>query len=315
MMNKIKNFSNNYKRLGSQGVLEFYLKNIFFKEQIHLNTFLLIPYLIKDNYDFSKVYLKEKIKECLAFLGIIPKISVIMSVYNGHKYINESIESILTQNFKEFEFLIMDDASNDNSYYILERYAKTDKRIKLFRNKKNSGLTKSLNFLIKQARGLVIARMDSDDISLQGRLLKEYEFLKENRNTFLVGTRIYHIDSKGKILSNPVLPINSFEISEMLPIINCIYHPTIMFRNKGYKYREKFLYAQDYDFYLNLLSLGNNFYNLEKTLLSYRITKSSISGEKGNIQKQFAEKAKEFYFQRIEEGKDKYDGFVADFSS
>lgn len=309
MISKLKNLLNNYKKYGKLGVLRFYFNNIVFGGQIEFNTFLLVKYLFKESLKKNKYFIRER----LATFGLIPVISVIMSVYNDERYLKKSINSILAQDFKNFEFLILDDGSNDSSFSILKKYAKEDKRIKIYRNKRNIGLTKSLNILLRKARGLFIARMDSDDISLPRRLAEEYKFLTENKEIFLTGTRINHINSIGNITSSPILPVSSSEISEILPVINCIYHPTIMFRNEGYKYREKFIYAQDYDFYLNLLSFGKKFYNLEEILLLYRITKSSLSNRKGVKQKIFAEKAKEFYFERMNHEVDSYNSFTCDF--
>lgn len=308
MKNKIKNLINNYERYGASGVLKFYFENKMFGEQIKLNTIILAKCLTNDFLNFSSINLF--VKKFSAYFHIIPKVSIIMSVYNGEPFLRESIDSILSQDFKDFEFLIMDDGSADGSYAILKEYARKDKRIKIFKNEENLGLTKSLNLLLKHSKGLFIARMDSDDVSLQRRLRIEYEFLTRNSNIFLVGTRVFHIDSKSKIIAHPILPTNSLEISDLLPKTNCIYHPTIMFRNEEYNYREKFLYAQDYDFYLNLLSAGKNFYNLKDTLLLYRITNDSLSKRKGQKQKEFADKARTFYLERIEKGTDSYDSFT-----
>lgn len=94
-------------------------------------------------------------------------VSVIMSVYNDEDRIESSIKSILSQTYNNIEFLIVDDFSNDNSHKILKNYESLDNRIKIYKNNKNLGLTKSLNFLISQARGVYIARQDSDDISFK----------------------------------------------------------------------------------------------------------------------------------------------------
>jgi len=292
-------------------VLKFYFKNVAFGEQLPLNTISLAKIIIQDSLNLYS--LKVLFKKLLADLHIIPKISVIMSVYNGENYLKESIESILSQDFKNFEFLIVDDGSNDKSYTILKGYAKNNKRIKIFKNNDNLGLTKSLNLLLNHAKAPYIARMDSDDISLPTRLSKQYKFLSQNKDIFLVGTRAFNINSKGKIISHPILPTNSIEISDTLPKINCIHHPTIMFRNEGYSYREKFIYAQDYDFYLNLLSAEKNFYNLKEPLLKYRITEDSVSHRESLKQRKFAKEARKFYLERVKNGTDSYNIFKPNF--
>lgn len=105
-----------------------------------------------------------------------PAISVLMPVYNSEKYLNEAIESILNQTFVDFEFIIINDASNDNSENIIESYQ--DSRIKYFKNEKNLGVAKTLNKGLKLAQGKYIARMDSDDISLPERLYKQFKFME-----------------------------------------------------------------------------------------------------------------------------------------
>ena len=105
------------------------------------------------------------------------KISVLMSVYNGEKYLREAIDSILNQTFTNFEFIIIDDASTDDSNAIIKKY--TDKRIKLVENPQNMGLTKSLNRGLKISLGKYIARLDSDDLAFPNRLKEQYEFMEK----------------------------------------------------------------------------------------------------------------------------------------
>ncbi len=239
-----------------------------------------------------------------------PKISVIMSVYNSEKFLSEAIESILNQTFKDFEFIIINDSSTDNSLEIIKKYQNKDERIVLIENKKNIGLTKSLNIGLKKAKGKYIARMDADDISLPERFQIQYDFLEKNKDIFLVGTGAYNIDTNGKLstlLRNVSQPS---QISKILPQQNCIYHPTIMFRNEKHLYREKFFYTQDYDFYLLLLSEGKQLANIGEPLIKYRINEDAISWTKRSKQKMFKAKAREFYKQRVGFNKDEYEDFL-----
>lgn len=238
------------------------------------------------------------------------EISVIMSVYNSKRYLSESIESILNQTFKNFEFIIVDDGSTDDSLGIIKEFMKKDKRILLINNNSNIGLTKSLNKALKKAKGKYIARMDTDDVSMPERLEKQYNFLEKNEDVFLVGTGSINIDETGENTTT-FNPIVSFEeIKKTLPYKNCIYHPSIMFRNeKGICYREKFVYSQDYDLYLRLLSNGKKLVNLPDKLIKYRCNPNAITQTKRGKQALFAEKAREFYFQRIKYGKDNYEEF------
>ncbi|WP_440956349.1 glycosyltransferase family 2 protein [Methanosarcina sp. Mfa9] len=237
------------------------------------------------------------------------KISIIMSVYNGENYLDESIQSILTQTFRDFEFIIINDCSTDNSLHIIEEYLEKDDRIFLINNKVNLGLTKSLNLGIKRAKGKYIARIDADDIALLERLKIQYDYLEKNRDVFLVGSGAYYVDENGKIITTSKPLTKTMDIEKKLSILNCLHHPTIMFRHEGFMYREKFVYAQDYDFYLRLLSSKKNMSNISEPLINYRINPNAISWSKQSKQKYFALKAKEFYHQRLKYGKDEYDKF------
>ena len=107
------------------------------------------------------------------------KVSVIMSVYNSEKTLSKSIESILSQTFQNFEFLILDDGSYDDSIKILYKLQKNDDRIKIFRNETNQGLTKSLNYLISNSSGTFLARQDADDISHNSRIENQLQFIEK----------------------------------------------------------------------------------------------------------------------------------------
>ena len=114
-----------------------------------------------------------------------PKISVVMAVYNGEKYLREAIDSILNQTFKDFEFIIVNDGSTDRTREILESFI--DPRIVLI-HQEHMGLTKSLNRGIALAKGKYIARQDADDISMAERLEKQFNFLESHENVALLGT-------------------------------------------------------------------------------------------------------------------------------
>lgn len=211
------------------------------------------------------------------------KVSVLMSVYNGEMYLKEAIESILKQTYKNFEFLIIDDASTDSSLKIIKSFK--DKRIKVFRNKNNLGLTKSLNIGIKLAKYKYIARMDADDISLKDRLKKQVLYLEEHPDCLLVATKVRVIDSSG----NPGLPweadftfSESKSIKAYLPIDNCIAHPSVMFRKDDFGlYNEDYKNSQDYAKWLELVLKGYILEKLDEELLLYRIHKNSITKSNG----------------------------------
>jgi len=108
--------------------------------------------------------------------------SIIMSTYNHEKSLIQSINSILSQKYEDFEFLILNDNSTDGTKEVLDKFKKKDSRIKVLNNYKNLGLTKSLNILIKESKGSLIFRQDSDDISLPNRLMKQVSLLRHPNN-------------------------------------------------------------------------------------------------------------------------------------
>lgn len=240
----------------------------------------------------------------------MPEISVIMSVYNGERFLANSIESVLNQTFTNFEFLIIDDCSTDKSAEIIRQYSTTDNRIKYLKNKQNIGLTKSLNKALQIAQGKYIARMDADDISLPERFRKQYNFLEKNQNTFLIGGWAIKIDEKA-IETDVMKTRTSFnQLKKWLPKMNSFIHSTIMFRHeKNIFYREKFVYAQDYDFYLNLLSQNKMLCNLPEILIKYRETSDSISIKNKLPQYLLTQKAKVFFAERKKNGYDSYAHF------
>lgn len=234
-----------------------------------------------------------------------------MAVYNSEKFLSESIESILNQTFRDFEFVIIDDCSTDKSLGIIQKYSKKDDRIVVIENENNIGLTKSLNKGVKIAKGNYIARIDADDTALNNRFEVQYNFLEKNKDIFLVGTGAYNYSSSSNGATTTIhKPLtNPLDIKKRLSFKNCIYHSTIMFRNEGFLYREKFVYAQDYDFYLSLLLKNKNLSNIAEPLNKYSINDRAISWANKGKQKLFADKAKEFYQQRLKFGKDEYDKF------
>lgn len=237
-----------------------------------------------------------------------PKISVIMSVYNSEKYLDESINSILNQSFKDFEFLIVNDCSTDNSLKIIKKYQKKDNRIKLIDNKKNINLANSLNKCLKIVRGKYIARMDADDISFPNRLEIQFEYLEKNPEIFLIGGSAVVINKYGEKIGSLFKDAGHLKIKNKLLKSNPFIHPSIFFRNtKKFFYRGEFKRSQDYDLYLRILESGKKMSNLPNFLIKYRIDEISPL----NMQKQlyYFNNAKKFYFQRKEEGQDRYPSF------
>ena len=241
-----------------------------------------------------------------------PKISVIMPVYNAEKYLDESVLSILNQTFTDFEFIIVNDCSTDNSLKIIKEYAKKDKRIKVINSKKNFGAAKSRNKGLKIANGKYIAIFDAGDISLKNRLELQYIFMERNKEIFLCGFSAIAIDEKGKKLGIFKKFNNPKKIKNKLLKGNPIVHSSVIFRNtNSYFYREKFESTEDYDLYLRILSKGKKITNMPDFLIKYRINQDSISFQKRFVQELFSEKIKKFYYERKKRGEDAYENFDA----
>lgn len=217
-------------------------------------------------------------------------ISIIMSTYNSEDTLSEAIESILFQTFKDFEFLIMNDGSNDGTDEILNHYLKKDARIKIFKNTNNIGLTKSLNYLVDKSKYEIIARQDSDDLSHKQRLEKQYNLL--NSTVFSIcTTRSQSIQTLKKI------PNLSFylPIKLLLKFKNPFVHGTLMMSKKILLdlgcYDEDYKYAQDYKLMLDLYRSGNKVKILNEVLY-YLNTKDNISSNNSYEQKFFFNKAR-----------------------
>lgn len=204
-------------------------------------------------------------------------ITVLMPAFNASKYIATAIQSILTQSFTDFELLIIDDGSTDNSLQVIQSFK--DKRIRIIQNEKNLGLIKTLNKGIKSAKGKYIARMDADDISLPQRLEKQFNFLEQNPQFALVGTQATFI--RQNQITNKVfeIPTNS----EILPIYSLFYcpfvHPSVMIRTdilKNFYYSEDFTASEDYELWTRILRTYKG-KNLAEALLQYRIHDNNSS--------------------------------------
>ena len=239
-----------------------------------------------------------------------PTISVVMAVHNGEPFLGETLSSVLQQTYDDFELLVIDDASTDDTANILA-VAAQDPRVHRLRNAKNLGLTRSLNCGLQAARGRWIARLDVGDVALPERLERQLAYVEAHPEYVLVGTAAAAMDGAGRPL--PTIHVCSTEsaVRARLPKGNMLIHSSILFRNReDIRYREKFVYAQDYDLYLRLLSAGQRLTNMPTPLVRYRVLSTSISSTKLTEQYAFAEQARQFYRQRQSLGHDLYDEFL-----
>jgi glycosyltransferase involved in cell wall biosynthesis len=218
----------------------------------------------------------------------MPKLSVILPVYNSEKFLKESVESILRQDFSDFELIIIDDGSIDTGPQIVETFV--DPRIKFFRPGK-IGLTKALNFGLSMATGAYIARMDADDISGPLRFSRQIGFLDTAVNVAAVGCWYYVIDAAGKIVAERKPPRKAADIKKAFLFSAPIVHPAAMIRMSALQdiggYDETFIYAQDRDLFLRMLTRWD-LAVIPEFLFYFRISSGSITLSKEKIQKKFS---------------------------
>lgn len=217
-----------------------------------------------------------------------------MAVFNGERHLKQAVDSILTQTFTDFEFIIIDDCSTDETKSILESYS--DPRLTVLRNSKNIGLTKSLNRGIRQARGRYLARMDADDISEPSRFTRQIGFLESHPRHAVVGSFARVIDDKSSLITRWELPVDDPGIHRRLKRDNGIIHGSALIRMECLKavgcYDGTIPYSQDYDLWLRL-SERFRLANLPEYLYSQRRHGHSIKATRRDEQKKCVVLAKE----------------------
>ncbi|KKQ75905.1 MAG: Glycosyl transferase, family 2 [Candidatus Woesebacteria bacterium GW2011_GWB1_38_5b] len=208
-----------------------------------------------------------------------PSISVVMPVYNAVKYLRLAIKSILDQTFADFEFIIVDDGSNDGSWEIIKKIAKTDKRIIPLRNRTNLKICKTLNRGIELARGKYVARMDADDWCYPYRLKMQYEFMEKNPEVVICGGAMEVCDTHLKTLGVRKYCLTDSEIRNKIFLYSPFCHATTMYRTylaKKEKYNEYLYDSEDYDLYFRF-GLNGKFANLPNLFYKMRINELGVS--------------------------------------
>lgn len=210
-------------------------------------------------------------------------ISVIMGVYNGGRTLKSAIKSIQEQTFDNYELIICDDCSKDDSLSILLELQKEDNRIIILRNDINSGLSASLNRCIEKASGRYIARMDDDDISHKDRLKIQYDFLENHPEYSIVGCRRNTFDSEGIWATSEFYgPLTSRDIISG----NIFTHPTVLMRKSdlnyvgGYTVSKRTSRGQDFDLWCKMYAAGYKGYILEDVLFDYYEDRHSLKEPK-----------------------------------
>lgn len=219
-----------------------------------------------------------------------PKVSVVMSVYNGSQYLQEAIDSILRQTFSDFEFIIIDDCSTDDTWQILKKYSSQDQRIVLIQNDVNLGLTKSLNKALGIAQGAYIARQDADDVSLPQRLEKLITLLDEQQEIALVSCNIELIDAQGNSIGKRQRSCDTNLVGWYLLFYNRLAgHSQVVFRRSSVLavggYSESYRYSQDYELWCRLARVSK-IAILPDVLLQQRVHDQQISVSKATAQEE-----------------------------
>ncbi len=239
-----------------------------------------------------------------------PKVSVLMCVYNDQEFVGQAIESVLAQTYQDFELVIVDDGSTDGTAEILTGYARQDGRIRIF-SQANAGTTVAANCGLLQCRGVYVARLDSDDISLPHRLEVEVNFLDRHPDIALVGGGIEWIDVQGRVVG-----VRNIRASSPQKVLRhrCIYQQSdVMFRREVVLslggYREKFHNAQDYDLWLRISEVGG-IAKLMDVLGQWRMRGGGYTLSRAKEQAREARIIKRFAAQRRRTGSDEYATFV-----
>ena len=233
----------------------------------------------------------------------IPKITVLMSVYNNESFINEAIDSILNQTFSDFQFLIIDDGSTDNSVALIKQY--DDSRINLVEKDNNTGLIDCLNLGMSLAKGQYIARMDSDDISTSDRFQKQLDILENNPEIDICGCWLQEFGKRDKVIKHKER--HEEIVANMLWSCAMSMCSVLIDRKaiEGYKFDENKKHVEDYDFW-SRIAWSCKFYNIQEVLYLYRIHEAQVSTVHKQVQIQGDIGIKLFLFKKIGYDTQKY---------
>jgi len=207
-------------------------------------------------------------------------LTVLLPVYKAGHDLHLAIQSILNQTHADFEFLIIDDFSPDNSAAIIEEYAKKDSRIRAIYHDANCGLARTLNEGLNAASFNLVVRMDQDDESLPHRLERQLAFMEENLEVAVAGSHVYHMGAKTSYDRLVETPSSYEEIKNILPQYNPMYHPSVILRRDVILamggYRIEFKNAEDYDLWLRV-SQKHKMANIPEPLIRYRFTTTGMT--------------------------------------
>ena len=208
-----------------------------------------------------------------------PMASVVMSVLNGERFLREAVESILSQSFRDFEFIIVDDGSTDTTASILDSYARTDPRVEVY-HQENRGMAESWNRGCTLGRGKYIVRMDGDDIAVRDRLMRQIEYMEKHAEVGVLGGAVEIIDASGIASYTEKFPVTDTDIKEAMKLYCAFRHPSVVIRKAAFLsvggYRSAVSPAEDYDLWLRMAERCK-LANLSSVVLKYRVHLDNIS--------------------------------------
>lgn len=225
----------------------------------------------------------------------VPRVSIVLPVYNAEQYLSLAVDSILAQTLDDFELIVVNDGSSDGSGDILAEYARKDPRVRVI-TQENQGVVAACNAGVFAAQGVLIARMDADDIADPERLSVQVTFMETHPDVVAVGAHVKLIDPKGRALKILKMPLEHAGIDAgNLMGGHGICHPAAMIRTEAIRkidgYRPEFVTAEDIDLFLRLGEIGR-LANLDQVLLDYRQHPQSIGYSKRSQQKDTAWRAR-----------------------
>lgn len=210
-----------------------------------------------------------------------PLVSVVMPVYNAGRFLSESVKSILAQTYRDFEFIIVDDASEDSSWQIIQDLARKNKQIKIHRNPQNLGVSETVKKAISLAKGEFLARMDADDIALPQRIERQVDYLINHKETVAVGGQCLLINKNGDVIGEKTFPTSFSDIYKYIWKFIPLQQPTLMIAKnrlpKKFKYyRDGMDTAEEVELLFKLFQYGK-VENLPDTMLMYRLHDKNTS--------------------------------------
>lgn len=217
--------------------------------------------------------------------AVAPTVSIVIPAHNAGPYVEDAMRAMLAQTWTDFELIIIDDGSTDDTYEILGTIATEDQRVRLLKNEQNIGLIATLNRGLSVATGKYIARMDADDYSPPERLALQIAYLESHEKTVAVGSNGQFFGTKTGAVS---VPQRAHAVRTRLVFDNPILHSSILMRRewlaeRGIQYRSHVPHSEDYDFWVQIVEAGGEIENLPERLLHYRIHGTNVTQTKRQL--------------------------------